>query len=157
MNYDMFDEIDYFTNLSNSNSNNMNINNTNINNMIDMNNQNVNSDLFSPYEGYIKGNLFKNLYDSYKNLKPVNIKINNERDELLLNVNQLSFARHELNLLLDNYPNNQNTLNLFNRYLKMEDKARENYERKFGPLDVNFENNTNTPFMWVSDKWPWEV
>ena len=29
------------------------------------------------------------------------IQIKNERDEMLLNVNQLSFARHELNLLLD--------------------------------------------------------
>lgn len=148
MNYDMFDEIDYFTNLDNSNG---------INNMANINNQNINSDLFSPYEGYIKGNLFKNLYDSYKNLKPINIKINNERDEMLLNVGELSFARHELNLLLDNYPNNSNALTLFNRYLKMEDEAIKNYERRFGPLEVDSDSQTNTPFAWVKDKWPWEM
>lgn len=156
MNYDMFDEIDYFTNLSNTNDNNM-ITNNNMNNNITNNNQNINSNLFNPYEGFIKGNLFKNLYDSYKNLKPVNIKINNEFDEMLMNVSELSFARHELNLLLDVYPNDQNVLNLFNRYLKMEKKARENYERRFGPLEVTSDNQTNTPFMWVKDKWPWEM
>lgn len=150
MNYDMLDEIDYFTNLSNSNLNDINMYNTN------NKNQNINSNLFSPYEGYIKGNLFKNLYNSYKNLKPINIKINNEQDEILLNVNELSFARHELNLLLDNYPNNDNALNLFNRYLKMENEAIKNYERRFGPLEVTSDNQTNTPFMWI-DKWPWEV
>lgn len=150
MNYDMLDEIDYFTNLSNSNSNDINTYNTN------NKNQNINSNLFSPYEGFIKGNLFKNLYNSYKNLKPINIKINNEQDEMLLNVNELSFARHELNLLLDNYPNNENALNLFNRYLKMENEAVKNYERRFGPLEVTSDNQTNTPFMWI-DKWPWEI
>ena len=154
MNYDMFDEIDYFTNLNDSNSNNNNIDNiSNINNI----NKDINSSLFGPYEGFLKGNLFKNLYQSYKNLKPFNIKINNERDELLLNVNELSFARHELNLLLDNYPNNQNALSLFNKYLKMEDEAIKNYERRFGPLEITSDTQTTTPFMWVKDKWPWEM
>ena len=82
MNFNNINDIDYFTNFSNSNSGS-------------------NNNLFSPYEGYLKGNLFQNLYDGYKNYKPYNIPVKNERDELLLNVGQLSFAAHELNLLLD--------------------------------------------------------
>ena len=137
MNFNEFEEIDYFNNLTN-------------------NNQNINNNLFSPYEGYIKGNIFKNLYDSYKNYKAKNININNEQDELLLNVNQLSFLRHELNLLLDNYPNNQYALNIFNHYLEEELNARKKYERRFGPLEI-LSNMESLPFKWEDDKWPWEI
>ena len=69
----------------------------------------------------------------------------------------MSFGRHELNLLLDNYPNNRNALELFNRYLKMEDDARKNYERRFGPLEVTSDMTNNTPFAWEATKWPWEM
>ena len=138
MNFNDINDIDYFTNFSNNNSE-------------------LNNNLFNPYEGYLKGNLFQNLYDSYKNLKPLNIPVKNERDELLLNVGQLSFARHELNLLLDNYPNDSNTLNLFNKYRELESNAVNNYERRFGPLNITSNDMENIPFKWESDKWPWEV
>ncbi|MBQ8892760.1 MAG: spore coat protein CotJB [Bacilli bacterium] len=146
MNYDMFDEMNYFTNLNENNFQNNN------------NNMNISpTTLFNPYEGYVKGNLFKNLYETYKNFKPKGISITNERDEMLLNVNQLSFARHELNLLLDVYPNNTEALNLFNRYLEMEKTETKNYERRYGPLTITGEIDTNTPFAWENDKWPWEI
>ena len=164
MNYDMFDEIDYFTNINDDTMNNLNnqsMNNNNnnmmMNSMNNNNNNQLNSRLLNPYEGFIKGNLFKNLYNAYKNYKPKEIQIKNERDEMLLNVNQLSFARHELNLLLDNYPSNKDALNLFNRYLDMEEKAMQNYERRYGPLLVTSDVQTNTPFAWENDKWPWEM
>ena len=155
MNYDTFESIDYFTNLNDFDMNDFmdNMDNNMINN--NMNNQNIS--LYNPYEAYIKGNLFKNLYNGYKNYKPATIKINNEQAELLLNVNQISFLRHELNLYLDNYPNNQNALDLFNRYRKMEDEAIKNYERRFGPLEVSSEINNTTPFAWEKTKWPWEM
>ena len=143
MNFDTFDEINYFTNI-------------NQNNDIKMDDLNNNSNLYSPYEGYVKGNLFKNLYKSYKNLKPVNIPINSEKDELLLNIGELSFAGHELNLLLDNYPNDSNALNLFNKYRELENTALNNYERRFGPLKITSDNMENIPFKWESNKWPWE-
>ena len=138
MNFNDINDIDYFTNFSNNNSE-------------------VNNNLFNPYEGYLKGNLFKNLYNSYKNIKPLNIPVNNERDELLLNVGQLSFARHELNLLIDNYPNDSKYLNLFNKYRELENNAINNYERRFGPLNITSNDMDNIPFKWESDKWPWEV
>ena len=142
MNYNEFNEID-FTNITDDNYNN---NYDNSNKFV----------LYNPYEGYIKGNLFKNSYETYKNLKPININISSEKDEMLLNVNQLSFAKHELNLLLDNYPNNSEIINLFNKYLKMENIAIDNYERRYGPLNISDKYLDKTPFRWVKDKWPWE-
>ena len=50
--------------------------------------------------------------------------------ELLLNVNQLSFAAHELNLYLDIYPNDTQMIELFNHYRSMANEAIERYEKK---------------------------
>ena len=135
MNNDL-SEINYFNNISNNN-NNLN--------------------LFGPYEGYLKGNIFKNLYDEYKNYKPRRISILNVADEMLLNINQLSFFRHELNLLLDVYPNNTNALNLFNKYHELEESEIKKYERRFGPLSINSDNMNTIPFKWEESKWPWEI
>ncbi|MBR3661398.1 MAG: spore coat protein CotJB [Bacilli bacterium] len=147
MNFDTFDEINYFTNINDSN--NMNEN--------DITNHELNSKIFGTYLGYIKGNLFKNLYQGYKNYEPRKININNEQDELLLNVNELSFARHEMNLLLDNYPNNNQALKTFNHFREMEEKAIQNYERRFGPIEITSGDMNNIPFAWENDKWPWEM
>ena len=32
--------------------------------------------IIDPYEGFIRGNLFENLYDPYKNYKPQNFIVN---------------------------------------------------------------------------------
>ena len=69
------------------------------------NNQSINSNLYGPYEGFIKGNLFNNLYDPYKNYTPTRLVPKSEQEEALLNIDQVQFAMHELNLYLDNYPN----------------------------------------------------
>ena len=125
-------------------------------NLIDYFSNSSNLDFFSPYEAYLKGNLFKNLYDDYKNYKPQNPKISSEKDELLLNIGQLSFTRHELNLLLDNYPNNTQILKLFNDYQELENTQIQNYERKFGPLTISSNDMKNIPFAWEDSIWPWE-
>ena len=87
MDFNMYNEIDYFNNFSEESNNSL--------------------DLFSPYEGYIKGNLFKNLYQEYKNYRPSRLNVNSEKMEMLVNIGQMGFASHELNLYLDIYPNNR--------------------------------------------------
>ena len=58
--------------------------------------------LYSPEEGYMKGNLFPELYDQYKNYQPVILRAKDEQSKLLLELSAVSFASHELNLYLDN-------------------------------------------------------
>ena len=60
--------------------------------------------LYSPYEGYVRGNLFPSLYQGYKNIKPSIKETNNQKQELLSYIGAYAFAAHELNLYLDNYP-----------------------------------------------------
>ena len=53
--------------------------NNNLNNKI-----NNNQKLAGPYDGFIKGNLFNNLYNQYKSYRPTRLSPNNEQAELLL-------------------------------------------------------------------------
>lgn len=125
----------------------MNMNNINLD---------INSKLENPYEGYMRGNMFTNLYDPYKNYRPVRLIPNNEQAELLLNVNQLEFASHELRLLLDIYPDDANMIRKFNEYRRMANEAIENYESKYGPLLESDLSNPNL-FSWEETAWPWEM
>ncbi len=128
----------------------------NFNNTFLMQN-NVSNSLYGPYEGYLKGNMFNNLYEQYKNYIPSNVKISNEKDEALFNLNQIGFAVHELNLYLDVYPDNQEALNLFSNYTRMYNQMLNDYQEKYGALKVNSVNGNSIPFAWVDSSFPWEV
>ena len=134
--------------------------NYNLNNGLYYNSfRNMNSNMpkmFTPNEGYDAGNMFSNLYDQYKNFKPTKLNSNNEKDRLLLELSRLSFAAHELNLYLDIYPNDNTMLTLFNDYLDRVRKLEEEYNNKFGPLDI-VDSKSTSSFKWVVNMWPWEV
>lgn len=122
------------------------------------NNQNYsasNLNLNDPYDGFIKGNIYKNLYDQYKNYKPIKLVANSEKEEMLLNLDKLCFFSHELRLYLDNYPNDRNVIQLFNQYRQMANDALYNYEQQYGPICWNALSVSNE-FGWESTNWPWE-
>ena len=125
--------------------------NNNLNNKI-----NNNQKLAGPYDGFIKGNLFNNLYNQYKSYRPTRLSPNNEQAELLLNVDQTTFAAHELKLYLDVYPNDTNMINLYNEYQKIASEQIKAYERKYGPLLAD-SPSANNSFSWEAYSWPWET
>ena len=134
MDFNMYNEIDYFNNFSEESNNSL--------------------DLFSPYEGYIKGNLFKNLYQEYKNYRPSRLNVNSEKMEMLVNIGQMGFASHELNLYLDIYPNDAQAIGLYNQYSEISNKYLKEYEKKFGNIILN--SNEGSPWSWINSPWPWE-
>ena len=67
-----------------------------------------------PYMGFVRGNLFENLYEPYKNYKVKDLNPTNEKDAMLLQLMQYNFALVELNLYLDVNPDDNNALNLYN-------------------------------------------
>jgi spore coat protein JB len=121
-----------------------------------MNQENNQNTLFGPYEGYIKGNMFRNLYEQYKNYKPSNVSFSSEKEEALFNLNQICFAMHDINLYLDVHPNDTNMLNMFVNYENTYNNLLKDYQEKYGPINVDSVNN-NTPFTWVTTNFPWEV
>ena len=118
-----------------------------------MNNNQPN--LYTPEEGYNKGNLFANLYLGYKNYKPVKLQANNEKDALFLELSRYAFAAHELNLYLELHPEDTTMLALFNDYRTRANQLMMNYENKYGPLTVS-SDELSSSFLWEEDKWPWE-
>lgn len=141
--------VDYFNYLNN------------INQVQNNNNYNtVNSNLGyegDPYECFMKGNMFKNLYSTYKNYKPYEINPNNEKEYLLLLVQIYGFAAHDLNLYLDVYPNDGKAINLREKYVKLYSQALMDYENKYGALNVDSNSLDANPWPWDSKTWPWEV
>lgn len=125
---------------------NMNMNNNMSNSMA----------LFNVTDAYNNGNLYSNLYSQYKNYKPTILKANNEKEQLLLELSRVAFAAHELNLYLDLYPNDESMLALFNDYRQEANSLLEQYESKYGPLNVSSDNMEKSPFAWENTSWPWE-
>ena len=57
-------------------------------------------DTYEIDEGFVKGNLFRDEYESYKNYKPAKITVQNEQEALLIKLMMLDFAINDLNLYL---------------------------------------------------------
>ena len=121
-------------------------------NNMNMNNQN----LYNPKEGFIKGNMFTNLYSEYKNYKPQQLIPKNEQERMLYELDSISFAAHELNLYLDMHPEDQSMVTLINDYRRKLEELTKNYESMYGPLTVNSNEMENKTFSWVNTTWPWE-
>lgn len=110
-------------------------------------------DLYNPYEGFLKGNAFKNEYIPYKEYNVSKINFNSEKEELLFNIDEYSFMMHDLNLYLDINPKDKEALDKFNLYRNKKIELIKLYERKYGPLCVN-ESEVNPSFNWINT-WPW--
>lgn len=134
--------------------------NTNKQNNLTKNNNNTHINqtitLFGPYEGFMKGNLYSNLYDPYKNYTPAQLTPSNQYEEDLLNLNQMQFAAHEINLFLDNYPSDTNMITLYNKYKESYLKLLQEFENKYGPVTVSSDVLNTTPWNWDKEPWPWE-
>ena len=112
-----FDYMNYISNIpSNMNydfKKNLNYTTKNKFNIDMINNDNQ---ILEPYQGFIRGNLFSNLYEPYKNYKPMEINPTNEREALLYQLMQYKFTLIELNLYLDTHPNDRGAISLYNKY-----------------------------------------
>lgn len=151
MNFDGFSypDMNLINNLFFQDKNQINMDNS-ISNNIDKNN------LYQPYDGYIRGNIYKDLYSQYKNYQPQKLIPNNEQAELLLNVDQITFFLHEIRLYLDVYPNDSKMIKLFNDYQKMAEDSIKAYEIKYGPICSSSKSSLNN-YSWESYNWPWEM
>ena len=74
--------------------------------------------LVSVDEGFLRGNMFADLYKPYKNYTYKKINPKNRKEELLLEIMELSFAINDLNLYLDLHPDDTRLLEKFNAYVE---------------------------------------
>ena len=139
--------VDWYNELNNNFMNNMNVSN-------DM--MKIDNNVSDAKNGFLKGNMFNNLYDQYKNYKYGDLKPSNKREELLYNILKNKFSMIDLGLYLDIYPDDKNIINRYNKYLVDEKKLCDEYEKKYGPLTLG-ENTDMNDWKWIDSPWPWEV
>ena len=113
--------------------------------------------LYNPTIGLEKGNLFKKLYDPYKNYEALKLNPLNEKQSMMMQLMQYKFALIELQLYLDTHPRDVQILDLYNKYLDIEKKMCTTYEKKFGPITCDSENIYGDYWSWNNSPWPWEV
>ena len=106
----------------------------------------------SPMEGFLRGNMFKDEYEPYKNLTYFKLNPSNDKERLLYQVMAYSFAINDLNLYLDLHPDNKGMLDLFKEYVKEEKELCNEYVNKYGPLEVNEVKRQKVG--WISSPWP---
>ena len=119
-------------------------------------NINNNKKILDPYNGFVRGNMFSDLYNGYKLNKPLDITPLNEQADMLTYIDSLCFALIDLNLYLDLYPNDSKIIELFNSYRMEKDEITKEYESKYGPLTLNSDSLNKAPWAWDNMPWPWE-
>lgn len=109
--------------------------------------------ILSPYEGFLRGNMFKDEYDPYKNLTYLKLKPKTNQEKLLYEIMSLCFAINDLNLYLDLNPNDMESFNLLKSYIKEKNKLTDTYVNQYGPLVID--ETTGSKYEWLND-WPWD-
>lgn len=104
-------------------------------------------------EALTKGNLFPNLYDSYKGLIPKEIISTNEKDKFLNEIRMLIFGINDLNLYLDLNPEDTYAYNLFKDYTNKLKEKETKFNSLYEPLNLCDLKET---YEWLNS-WPWEV
>lgn len=129
---------------------------SNVNDMVDIKEEiKKEQDLTSIEDGFKRGNIFNKLYWPYKK-QTYNFVPKNNRQKLLLDIMENCFYAHELNLYLDNFPNDKDRINLFNKYNKKTDELVNEYNEKYEPLTLSGNSLNEVPWMWEDSPWPWE-
>lgn len=105
----------------------------------------------SVIDGFSKGNMDEELYDPYKNYKPVRL----DGNDYNVMMKAYLFAIIDLQLYLDVHPDDLETKKLFNKYVEEFNKLEKHVESKKGPLCVTSIYNTTPNWIWQKD-WPFE-
>lgn len=80
----------------------------------------------------------------------------NARQELLNQIQMVSFALVDLNLYLDTHPQDRDALDYYHQNRMLMDQLMETYTTNYGPLttaDVTAKNL----WTWIEQPWPWEL
>ena len=112
-----------------------------------------NSNIEDAETGFLKGNMFKDLYDQYKNYQPQMIKPRNEKERLMYEIGMYGFGMNDLVLYLDTNPQDQTALTKFNNLQNEYKRAVRNYENRFGPINLTSDSLDKLPWPWLKD-WP---
>lgn len=112
-------------------------------------------ELYEPYQGFIRGNMFPELFDQYGRI--YDIKPMNEQAELLTYIDIFDFALIDIGLYLDIHPDNPKMIELYNSFLQEKNSILKKYEENYGALTLGSNALNTMPWNWDNNPWPWEA
>ena len=78
-----------------------------------------------------------------------------EKETLMKQLNEASFALDEAVLFLDTHPCDEKALCYYKKCAKMRKEALKAYQEKFGPLQKD-QVEACEHWHWIHEPWPWE-
>jgi len=109
---------------------------------------------FTPSEGLLRGNMFKDEFKPYKNIDYLPLVPKNEKEAMFLKVYEYDFAVNDLALFLNLNPSDKEAFELFKTCCNEYEKAKTEYERMYGPICL--EDTKGMVYNWTDNPWPWE-
>lgn len=97
-----------------------------------------------------RGTLFPGLDLPYLGMVNQKVDVATPLKELMA----LGFVVHELGLYLDTHRDDQEAMQMFQKYNKLYGEGVAEYERRYGPLQMT--SSGGAAFDWVDDPWPWD-
>ena len=76
-------------------------------------------------------------------------------NDLLSQLQAVSFAAHELALYLDTHKDDREAFEMYKTFLKLKEEAKERYAEKHG-ADCTDDLIDAKNFTWTQDPWPWD-
>ena len=110
-----------------------------------------NPPVYEARKGLVRGTLYPGLDLPFQG--KVNTRELNETPLTQLQV--LNFAIQDLALYLDTHRDDQEALELYRSYQQMYRECREQYQKKYGPLNQQAVDDCQQ-YRWLDDPWPWE-
>ena len=106
---------------------------------------------YQPQKGVIRGTMFPALD------LPLHDIVNETElpKSLLHQIQTLSFATTELGLYLDTHADDEEALDLFNRYKELYGELLAEYQSKHGPM-IQLDAGCDGKYDWLQDPWPWD-
>lgn len=77
--------------------------------------------------------------------------------ELLDDIQKLQFYAVELNLYLDNFPENKEAKKDYKEISEKLSEAIKKFETEYGPLRNFGDAYIENPELWINQPWPWEI
>ena len=113
--------------------------------------QSESPDAYNPSKGIVRGTMYPGLDLPFMGM----VNQSELSNTLMHQIQSLSFATTELGLYLDTHADDDEALDLFNRYRELYGELMAEYEAKRGPLTMQ-QAGANGSYDWVNDPWPWE-
>jgi len=79
------------------------------------------------------------------------------RMQMLIDIMALEFTAVELNLFLDTHSGERRALDAYNATVEQLNELKREYEARFGPLTNFGYSDSDYPWRWVEEPWPWQI